>query len=121
MAMKKIKRDDEVVVIAGKDKGKRGKVLKVLDDNRLLVSGVQIMKKHQKPNLRQVLQAVLLKKKRQSKFQMSRSLTVQQTKRTELALKCKKITPKFEYLSQWRSRRRLRIGRANGKAERSLQ
>ena len=32
MAMKKIKRDDEVVVIAGKDKGKRGKVLKVLDD-----------------------------------------------------------------------------------------
>ena len=39
MAMKKIKRDDEVVVIAGKDKGKRGKVLKVLDDNRLLVSG----------------------------------------------------------------------------------
>ena len=50
MAMKKIKRDDEVVVIAGKDKGKRGKVLKVLDDNRLLVSGVQIIKKHQKPN-----------------------------------------------------------------------
>ena len=50
MAMQKIKRDDEVVVIAGKDKGKRGKVLKVLADNRLLVSGVQMIKKHQKPN-----------------------------------------------------------------------
>jgi len=50
MAMLKIKRDDEVVVIAGKDKGKRGKVLKVLKDNRLLVSGVQMIKKHQKPN-----------------------------------------------------------------------
>lgn len=50
MAMLKIKRDDEVIVIAGKDKGKRGKVLKVLDDNRLLVSGVQMIKKHQKPN-----------------------------------------------------------------------
>ena len=50
MAMLKIKRDDEVVVIAGKDKGKRGKVLKVLADNRLLVSGVQMIKKHQKPN-----------------------------------------------------------------------
>ena len=50
MAMLKIKRDDEVVVIAGKDKGKRGKVLKVLADERLLVSGVQIVKKHQKPN-----------------------------------------------------------------------
>lgn len=50
MAMKKIKRNDEVIVIAGKDKGKRGKVLRVLDDGRLLVSGVQIIKKHQKPN-----------------------------------------------------------------------
>mgnify|MGYP005723351423 CR=1 FL=1 len=50
MAMLKIKRDDEVVVIAGKDKGKRGKVLKVLDGNRIIVSGVQMIKKHQKPN-----------------------------------------------------------------------
>ena len=48
--MLKIKRDDEVIVIAGKDKGKRGKVVKVLDDSKLIVSGVQIVKKHQKPN-----------------------------------------------------------------------
>lgn len=48
--MKKIKRDDEVIVIAGRDKGRRGKVLKVLGDGRLLVSGVQMLKKHQKPN-----------------------------------------------------------------------
>lgn len=50
MAMQKIKRNDEVLVLAGKDKGKRGKVLKVLDDGRALVSGVQMVKKHQKPN-----------------------------------------------------------------------
>jgi large subunit ribosomal protein L24 len=50
MAMRKIKRDDEVIVIAGKNKGKRGKVLKVLADDRLIVSGVQMVKKHQKPN-----------------------------------------------------------------------
>ena len=50
MAMLKIKRDDEVVVIAGKDKGKRGKVIKVLENDRLLVSGIQMIKKHQKPN-----------------------------------------------------------------------
>jgi len=50
MAMKKIKRDDEVIVLAGRNKGRRGKVLKVLDDGRLLVAGVQIVKKHQKPN-----------------------------------------------------------------------
>ena len=50
MAMSKIKRDDEVIIIAGKDKGKRGKVVKVLEKNRLIVSGVQMIKKHQKPN-----------------------------------------------------------------------
>lgn len=48
--MRKIKRDDEVIVIAGRDKGKRGKVIKVLADNRLLVSGVQLVKKHTRPN-----------------------------------------------------------------------
>ncbi len=50
MAMSKIKRDDEVIVTAGRDKGKRGKVLRVLADNKLLVAGVQMVKKHQKPN-----------------------------------------------------------------------
>jgi len=48
--MLKIKKDDEVVVIAGRDKGKRGEVLKVLDGGRLLVSGVNLVKKHQRPN-----------------------------------------------------------------------
>ena len=46
----KIRRDDEVVVIAGKDKGRRGKVLQVRSDNRILVSGVNLIKKHMKPN-----------------------------------------------------------------------
>jgi large subunit ribosomal protein L24 len=48
--MQKIKCDDEVIVIAGRDKGKRGKVVKVMQDNRLIVAGVQMIKKHQKPN-----------------------------------------------------------------------
>lgn len=47
---KKLRRDDEVVVIAGKDKGKRGKITRVMPDGRLIVSGVQVVKKHQKPN-----------------------------------------------------------------------
>lgn len=47
----KIKRDDEVVVLAGKDKGKRGKVLSVLTEkDRVVVEGVNLIKKHQKPN-----------------------------------------------------------------------
>ena len=48
--MLKIKRDDEVIVLAGKDKGKRGKVRKVLDNNKLIVAGVNMVKKHTKPN-----------------------------------------------------------------------
>jgi len=47
--MAKIKRDDEVVVIAGKDKGKRGKVVSVLE-SRVVVAGVNLVKKHVKPN-----------------------------------------------------------------------
>ena len=48
--MSKIKRDDEVIILAGKDKGKRGKVRKVLTDNRVVVSGINIVKKHTRPN-----------------------------------------------------------------------
>jgi len=48
--MYKIKRDDEVIILAGKDKGKRGKVRKGLDNNKVVVSGVNMIKKHTKPN-----------------------------------------------------------------------
>lgn len=47
--MQKIKRDDEVIVIAGKDKGKRGTVKRILE-NRFVVSGVNMIKRHTKPN-----------------------------------------------------------------------
>ena len=48
---RKIRRDDEVIVIAGKDKGKAGKVKRVLtDSDRVYVEGVNIIKKHQKAN-----------------------------------------------------------------------
>jgi len=60
--MLKIKRDDEVIVIAGKDKGKRGKVLQVLGDNKLIVSGVQMVKKHQKPNPQRGVQGGIVNK-----------------------------------------------------------
>jgi large subunit ribosomal protein L24 len=46
----KIKRDDEVIVLAGKDKGKRGKVRKVMGNDRLIVTGINRVKKHTKPN-----------------------------------------------------------------------
>ena len=48
--MKKLVKGDEVVVIAGRDKGKRGTVLERVDDRHLVVEGVNIVKKHTRPN-----------------------------------------------------------------------
>jgi large subunit ribosomal protein L24 len=48
--MNKIRKGDEVIVVAGRDKGKRGRVAARLDAERLLVEGVQQVKKHVKPN-----------------------------------------------------------------------
>lgn len=48
--MQKIKKGDQVVVVAGRDKGKRGHVLSVKENGRLVVEGVNLVKKHQKAN-----------------------------------------------------------------------
>lgn len=48
--MLKIKAGDEVVVTTGKDKGRRGNVLRVMPDGRLVVEGVNMVKRHTKPN-----------------------------------------------------------------------
>jgi large subunit ribosomal protein L24 len=48
--MAKIKRNDEVIVITGRDKGKRGKVLRVLEDGRVYVSGINMVKRHTRAN-----------------------------------------------------------------------
>ena len=48
--MQKIRKGDEVVVIAGRDKGKRGTVLARVDETHLLVEGVNLVKKNQRPN-----------------------------------------------------------------------
>ncbi|VAX77015.1 50S ribosomal protein L24 [Serratia symbiotica] len=45
----KIRREDDVIVIAGKDKGKHGKVKNVLPSGKIIVEGINIVKKHQKP------------------------------------------------------------------------
>jgi len=46
----KLKRDDKVIVIAGKDKGKTGEISSVLANGKVIIKGVNTVKKHQKPN-----------------------------------------------------------------------
>src|SRR4051812_21193718 len=48
--MQRIKKGDEIVVLAGRDKGKRGTVLRRVDAEHVLVEGVNRVKKHQRPN-----------------------------------------------------------------------
>ena len=48
--MRKLKKGDDVIVTTGKDKGKRGAILRVLDDDHLVVEGANKVKKHQRPN-----------------------------------------------------------------------
>jgi large subunit ribosomal protein L24 len=48
--MQRIKKGDEIIVIAGKDKGRRGTILRVDDNKRVVVEGVNVAKKHQKAN-----------------------------------------------------------------------
>jgi large subunit ribosomal protein L24 len=48
--MRKIRKGDTVVVIAGRDKGKRGDVSRIVDDSHVVVDGVNQVKKHAKPN-----------------------------------------------------------------------
>ncbi|HMV70785.1 MAG TPA: 50S ribosomal protein L24 [Pseudomonadales bacterium] len=48
--MAKIRRNDEVIVITGKDRGKHGRVVRVLDDDRVIVAGVNMVKRHTRAN-----------------------------------------------------------------------
>jgi len=48
--MQKLRQGDEVIVLIGKDKGKQGKILRVIDEARVLVEGINRAKKHQKGN-----------------------------------------------------------------------
>lgn len=60
--MNKIKKGDEVVVVAGKDKGRRGTVLRVLAEERLVVEGVNVARKHVRPNPQQGIQGGIVDK-----------------------------------------------------------
>ena len=48
--MNRLKRGDEVIVVHGKDKGRRGAILRFHDNDRVLVENINMVKKHQKPN-----------------------------------------------------------------------
>lgn len=60
--MQKIRKGDDIVVVAGRDKGKRGTVIQRLDSEMLLVSGINRVKKHTKPNPMKGVQGGIVEK-----------------------------------------------------------
>ncbi|SHI54603.1 50S ribosomal protein L24 [Cycloclasticus pugetii] len=60
--MNKIKKGDEVIVLTGKDKGKKGLVLSVVSDEKVLVEGINSVKKHQKPNPNKGIEGGIIEK-----------------------------------------------------------
>ncbi len=60
--MNKIKKDDLVIVLTGKDKGKQGLVLSVVSEQKILVEGVNLVKKHQKANPNKGIEGGIIEK-----------------------------------------------------------
>ena len=66
--MRKLKRDDEVIVITGKDKGKRGSISRLVGSDRVIVAGVNMVKRTPSLTLMRVRLEALSKKKRRCIF-----------------------------------------------------
>jgi len=58
----KLKKNDSVIILAGKDKGKTGKILKVLPNSKVLVEGIQLVKKHSKGNPQKNIEGGIISK-----------------------------------------------------------
>lgn len=62
MGMSKLRKGDDVIIIAGRDKGKRGAIIQVLSDEQLLVEGVNVVKRHTKANPQRGLAGGIIQK-----------------------------------------------------------
>ena len=60
--MKRIRKGDEVLVIVGRDKGRRGTVVKTFEDGHVIVEGVNMVKRHTKPNPQRQVQGGIVEK-----------------------------------------------------------
>ena len=98
--MRKIKKGDDVIVIAGKDNGKRGSVLRVTDDDRVVVEGCNMVKKHVKPNPNTGESGGIVKKRCLCIFPMWRYLILRQEKVIVLVLRLSKTAARFVTLNR---------------------
>ena len=86
--MNKIRKGDQVIVLTGRDKGKRGTVTQRVDEERLLVEGVNVVKKHVKPNPMKGRPAASSTRRCRSTSRTSRSSTPRRARPTASASSC---------------------------------
>ena len=90
--MKKLRKGDDVIVLSGKDKGKRGAIIKVNSDDYVVVQGVNLVKKHQKPNPSSGAQGGIIDKEMPIIIFLQKKLIV-------LVLRLMKTKKRFEFIN----------------------
>lgn len=103
--MNKIRQGDDVLVIAGKDKGRRGTVTRVLDNGKLLIEGVNIAKKHVRPNPNQGVAGGIVDKEMPIQASNVKLWNPQIDKGDRVG---------FKFIGEGEERRKVRIFRATG-------
>lgn len=92
--MSKIRKGDEVVINTGKDKGKRGTVLRVLESGHVLVEGANKVKKHAKPNPMKGINGGIMEKRCRLISPMLLCLIAPPKRASALASRCSKMAAK---------------------------
>ena len=97
--MKKIRTGDQVIVISGKDKGKQGSVTKILSNGRCYVSGVQMVKRHTKPNPNAGVAGGIVEKESSIDISNIAIFNPSTKKQTKFQFSPKKMDQKLEFLN----------------------
>ena len=97
--MNKIKKGDSVIVISGKDKGKKGEVIRLLEHNKCLVSAINMSKKHTKPNPNAGIEGGIIEKEMPIDYQILCYLIQLQKKEIESDSKNWNLVKKLEYIN----------------------
>ena len=97
--MNKIKKGDSVIVISGKDKGKKGEVIRLLEHNKCLVSAINMSKKHTKPNPNAGIEGGIIEKEMPIDLSNIMLFNPVTKKETESGSKNWNLVKKLEYIN----------------------
>ena len=98
--MNKLRQDDEVIVITGKDKGKRGTISRIIGNDKLIVAGVNMVKRHTRPNPNLGQAGGIIEKEAPLTYRILLFLMRLRISQIALVLKCWKMARRSESSNQ---------------------